>query len=340
MRASNLWLLLLVIALLAGAVGFVAYRANQLVADPPPTPEPSPTRPVDLGPAADPVHQPSVVAINTPAAVFGPSVPASPAEAAEFGKLFVLLPTGGKGPKGEVLTPGALPPHVDRMVADRARLWAGARPGQKPTWRDWSGWSTAGGGGLLVAPLDEYQWSAVEVIRVAYTPDRAEAMVTVRAVPVDGGGPRVSRYKLARTPDGWAEYDQADGRPWLWQNAARADLEAGATTTTDGERVGRVAAAVYKAVYGSNPAELDKLLAEVRGKPLAPAVAAWRAYAEGRLLLLKKDAAGAAKAFAEAVAADPTWPMGHIGRADALTQLGQAAEADKDRKAADALIGS
>lgn len=90
---------------------------------------------------------------------------------------------------------------------------------------------------------------------------------------------------------------------------------------------------------GTDADGLDRVLSGTRGRPLPPALVAWREYCEGRVRLLNGDVAGAVAAFGRAVAADPTWPMGYVGRAQARVRLGQTVEAFRDAKATAALLG-
>lgn len=68
-------------------------------------------------------------------------------------------------------------------------------------------------------------------------------------------------------------------------------------------------------------------------------MAAWRAYAEGQLRLLRNDPPAALGFFAQGVAADPLWPMGYTGRAQALVRLGPYREAFADARAAAVWFG-
>jgi hypothetical protein len=174
----------------------------------------------------------------------------------------------------------------------------------------------------------------VDVVRIAPAADGSEAIALVN-LPLAAGGVRPTRYRLVKAGDGWMAYDEAAGSPWLWQQAARADVEGGGRGAKDGP----LAAAVKLASTATDPAALEKAVAPLRGGPLAPVRAAWRHYCEGRLALLSDRLDDAAKAFEQAVSADPTWPMGYDGRKGVAEKKGDKAAAAKAAATIAELVG-
>lgn len=282
-----------------------------------------------------------------PAPPFGPFRPPTASEAVELLEAFIALPdemvaarqARGAGPISRLRA------EIDygTQVADRARLWLGSNPGGSITWDQrfrWQGRLNVAG----TAPVDLERTSTdlrslADVVRVGYTPDRSRAMVTIRVLWTDGTR-RLTRHRMARQNGHWLEFDFADDRFWLWDNAQYADSESeqGGTVRRGRPGPGPLARAMQLA-DGTDADGLDRVLSATRGKPLPPALTAWREYCEGRLRLLKGDVAGAVGAFGQAVAADPTWPMGYVGRAQARVRLGQTVEAFRDAKTIAALLG-
>lgn len=298
---------------------------------------------------------PGVVAIDEeltstarqPVPPFGPFRPPTASEAAELLGAFVALPDGavaarearGAGPISRLRA------EIDysTQITDRARLWLGSNPGGSITWDQrfrWQGRLNVGGSAPVeLARTSTDPQSLAEVVRVGYVPDRSRAMVTIRVLWTDGTYRR-TRHQMARQNGHWLEFDFANDRFWLWDNALYADSESeqGGAVRRGRPGPGPLARAMQQS-DGPDADGLDRVLSGTRGRPLPPALAAWREYCEGRLRLLKGDAVGADGAFSQAIAADPTWPMGYVGRAQARVRLGQTVAAFRDAKTAAALLG-
>ncbi|MFO0848863.1 MAG: hypothetical protein U0871_09960 [Gemmataceae bacterium] len=282
-----------------------------------------------------------------PAPPFGPFRPPTASEAAELLEAFIAVPDGvvaarqarGADPISRLRA------EIDyaAQVVDRARLWLGSNPGGSITWDQrfrWQGRLNVAGTApveLVRTPTDLR--SLAEVVRVGYTPDRSRAMVTIRVLWTDGSH-RLTRHRMARQNGHWLEFDIADGRFWLWDNAQYADSEGEQAGTIRRGRPGPgPLARAMQLTDGPDADGLDRVLSATRGKPLPPVLNAWREYCEGRLRLLAGDSAGAAVAFGRAVAADPTWPMGYVGRAQARVRSGQTVEAFRDARTIATLLG-
>lgn len=228
-----------------------------------------------------------------------------------------------------------------RVFEERAGLWFGFHPDGTPGQTDMNVWDLSAHGSVnrryILDEPGAALWERAEVRRVALSADGREAIVAVEETRV-GRPPWVVRYRLTRADGQWKAYDWATGRPWCWHVVGVADGERW-RRPFGGVELGAVAYSVALACGAATAGAVEEAVAMTRAAPLPPAVAAWQAYAEGRLRLLRDDPAAAVPFFNAAMAADPTWPMGYTGRAQARVRLGRYREAFTDARRAASWLG-
>lgn len=227
-----------------------------------------------------------------------------------------------------------------RYHIERARAWRVPREGAIPTPDDRIGWDdgTDRYPEEKHIPKDE-RWRSVRILRVSYSDDRREALIAVRLVPIYGP-PRTARYKLILADGGWQAYDRADDYPWVWHSnigvvatdltddlMPTADRDPRRTPRTNEERAERLATLRHR-------------VSDSERFTLPPNLAAFRHFYVGQADLFQDDPAAALKSFEAAVAADPTWPTAHTGRAQAFVEIGRIREAFRSARAAADWIGA